>query len=90
MSEVVEGYKTDSAAALAVFNATSSVPPLIKIDFAATIAVSVAREIKAASTAAAEEEFIVEDNPLALPLVLLVLSFVWKSVHALSFLAFVL
>ena len=45
------GFNTDSAAALAVFNATSSFPPAIRIDRAATIAVCVALEISSASAA---------------------------------------
>jgi hypothetical protein len=47
------GLRTDSAAAFAVFKATSSDPPDMRIDLAATIAVCVAREISSASAALA-------------------------------------
>jgi hypothetical protein len=50
LSDII-GLRTDSAAALAVFSATSSLPPDIKIDLAATIAVWVARDINSASAA---------------------------------------
>ena len=43
VSEAV-GIKTDCAAAFAVLRATSSVPPDMRIDRAATVAVEVARE----------------------------------------------
>ena len=42
-------FKINSAAAFAVFNAISSLPPAIRIDRAATIAVVVALEISSAS-----------------------------------------